>query len=826
MTRNWRNWLERPIKGLTPKGPKTMHKPVYARAWLLGILLAFWLAAFLSPHFDHPRYIYLVGDYTQKAIKAPRTFSMIDEATTEDKRAKAEALSLPVYDYDPALVESSRERVAAAFALMKAFYAQYEPPPIIGPVVPDNASDAKPEEKPVLPEIPAELENQKIQEFAAAIGTELTEKELALLKDRRFDVSIQRTIQNLIGQAMSGLLVADLNLFINSLPTGPLGKSFVKRSIQTQKEETVTDLQNVRNFQEVRDGIPEIAKKEAGDRFKKGTVALITKLSQAEIKPNLSINGNETSARKQLARNSVPQVVRSFQKGQLIVADGMQITEDNRRVLTELYKSQLASKPYLDFVGVALFCYFLLAAILVFSQSNIRKFKPDNKDILFLFVMLGMTVTLTWITQAASMGISERFERIPLQALHYGLPLAAAAMVVRFILNSEIALGFAVAVAVLLGLLFDRSLTMTFYILIGGIMGAHWIGRTQHRYSLMTAGLKVAVANMAVVIAIEMITLKPGGFQAGGLLAMLIGAGFSGVMSGLVVLAITPLIELVFSYTTDIKLMELANMNHPLLKEMVIKAPGTYNHSILVSTLAENAAEDIDANPILAKVGGLYQDIGKISKPHYFIENQGEMENPHDRLYPRMSALILLAHVKEGVELAHKYKLGERVADIIMQHHGTGLIKYFFSRAQEIDDGKGGGCAEEDFRYPGPKPQTREAGIVMLADIVEATTRTLKKTTASRIASVIETTTDNVFREGQLDECELTLRDLDAIAKSFQKVLTGRFHSRIEYPDQKAEGNRKKSDKDTDPKQTKDGEDPGRPDKDPNDKDTKVVKIH
>ena len=376
-------------------------------------------------------------------------------------------------------------------------------------------------------------------------------------------------------------------------------------------------------------------------------------------------------------------------------------------------------------------------------------------------------------------------------------------------------------------------------------MGAHWVGHTSHRYGLMMAGLKLGAVNVGLVVAIQMFVGDPDGLNWITFASTAAGGLLGGILAGLFVVALAPLAEILFSYTTDIKLLELANMNHPLLKEMVIKAPGTYNHSILVATLAENAAESIDANPLLAKVGGLYQDIGKISKPHYFIENQRDGFNPHDRLYPRMSSLILLSHVKEGVELARKYRLGDTVSDIIRQHHGTGIIKYFYQRALESEDPKMEQVSESDFRYNGPKPQTREAGIVMLADIVEATSRSLKNPTPTRISGVIEQSIDNCFREGQLDECELTLRDLNAIGQAFQKVLTGLFHTRIEYPDQIGDADKKKAEArrqqaeakkkqtdgatdgaGTDPKRAEDGSNPGGKNPATGDSDTKVVKIH
>jgi putative nucleotidyltransferase with HDIG domain len=260
----------------------------------------------------------------------------------------------------------------------------------------------------------------------------------------------------------------------------------------------------------------------------------------------------------------------------------------------------------------------------------------------------------------------------------------------------------------------------------------------------------------------------------------LISAGF---VSGFI-----PVIETLFHYTTDIKLLELANLNAPLLRDLMIKAPGTYHHSVVVGNLVEAAAESINANPLLARVAAYYHDIGKASKPLYFIENQGGEENRHDKLTPSMSALILISHIKEGAELAREKHLGQPIIDIIRQHHGTGLIKYFYERAKNQAEAHGQTVEEKDFRYPGPKPQTREAGIVMLADCVEAASRTLINPTPDRIQGMVQNIINRIFTDGQLDECELTLKNLHEIAKSFNRILNGIFHHRIDYPEQVHKG--------------------------------------
>ncbi|MDA8414707.1 MAG: HDIG domain-containing protein, partial [Desulfobacteraceae bacterium] len=261
-----------------------------------------------------------------------------------------------------------------------------------------------------------------------------------------------------------------------------------------------------------------------------------------------------------------------------------------------------------------------------------------------------------------------------------------------------------------------------------------------------------------------------------------------GVLTAGFVSGFIPVIESLFNYTTDIKMLELANLNSPLLRDLMVNAPGTYHHSVVVGNLGEAAAESIGANPLLARVAAYYHDIGKISKPLYFIENQSGEENRHDKLAPSMSALILVSHIKEGAEVAREKHLGQPIIDIIRQHHGTGLIKFFYERAKTQAESTGQTVEEQDFRYPGPKPQTREAGIVMLADCVEAASRTLVNPTPDHIMGMVQNIINRIFTDGQLDECELTLKNLHEIARSFNRILNGIYHHRIDYPEAARKG--------------------------------------
>jgi cyclic-di-AMP phosphodiesterase PgpH len=335
-------------------------------------------------------------------------------------------------------------------------------------------------------------------------------------------------------------------------------------------------------------------------------------------------------------------------------------------------------------------------------------------------------------------------------------------------------------------MVFGKDFGMFFYFMIGSFVAAHGVTPCRNRMVPIKAGLLVGFANIILIVLSAF--LQDQWF----FLKVVTNAFFGlsgGVFAGILVTGLTPLAEMIFGYTTDIKLLELATMDQPLLQTLMVEAPGTYHHSIIVGNMVEAAAKSIGANSLLAKVAAYYHDIGKTKKPLYFIENQFDIENRHEKLAPSMSSLILIAHVKDGIELARQHHLGKEILSIINQHHGKSFISFFYNKAVEAREKAQSTKASvlppinmDDFRYPGPKPQTKEAGLVMLADVVEAACRSLTEPTPARIQGLVNRLINNIFSDGQLDECELTLKDLHQIAKHFNQILATIHHKRIEYP--------------------------------------------
>jgi hypothetical protein len=315
------------------------------------------------------------------------------------------------------------------------------------------------------------------------------------------------------------------------------------------------------------------------------------------------------------------------------------------------------------------------------------------------------------------------------------------------------------------------------YVFITCLIGAFSLLKVKKRTDIITAGayitLLTLLSSLSILFIKESISLNSIYF----LMSFSVINGFS--VSSLCFLFL-PVIEKFFKIATPLSLIELLDIDHPLMKKLSLEAPGTYHHSMIVSSLAESAAEVVGVNPLLAKVASYYHDIGKLRMPEYFVENQTGCISKHEKLNPHLSSMIIISHVKDGVELANEFGLPEIIKDVIQQHHGTALVKYFYQKALKESENP---PHEQDYRYPGPKPQTKLAATVMLADAIEASARTLDDPTPARISNLIDKIIKNIFLDGQLDDCEITLKDLTEIKKRFEYVLTGIFHRRIPYPE-------------------------------------------
>ena len=472
-------------------------------------------------------------------------------------------------------------------------------------------------------------------------------------------------------------------------------------------------------------------------------------------------------------------------KGEVIVEAGHRVTERAARILEELGRREGIGNRLYAYFGLCL----LILVLFYLSYRDIKRYRPslitDTRKMFLLSFLLLVTVVVSLFSKYIFLLVADRIW-LDTATIGFALPIAAGAMLTSLLLDFHLALGFSFIVSILFGVVFRGDPFMPLYYFLGSIASALSVFHSKRRTAVLRAGALTGLVN---IIAITGIDLYKGELLFRGTHDM--AAGFFGAVIVSIIVSVTlPFFETLFDIATDIKLLELLDPNQPLLKELVYKSPGTYHHSIVIGNLAEAAAESIGENPLLARVGAYYHDVGKVRKPEYFIENQRIAENKHDHLMPSMSSLIIASHVKDGVEIAREYSLPSEVIDIIQQHHGKSLITYFYQKAKDLQPYLK--IAEEDYRYSGPRPRTKVAAIVMLSDSVEAASRTLEDPTPQRIQTLTNSVITRIFLDDQLSMCDLTLKDLRVIARSFNLILTGIFHHRIDYPGKEFSGEKRR----------------------------------
>jgi cyclic-di-AMP phosphodiesterase PgpH len=501
--------------------------------------------------------------------------------------------------------------------------------------------------------------------------------------------------------------------------------------------------------------------------------ALLSRMLSAWILPNLEFNKDETDISRRQARSSVEPsyITEERLKGEVIIRKGQRITRAHVTQLDAVSSQTAPGDTFSQLLGIALIVCLLLFAMFVFIKIFEFKIYSQEK----LFALICIFVILTALSSRA-IAVS------PLPSLF--LPLAAVPMLLTLLIGGHVAAITLVIISVIAALVAGIKFNVFLVGLIGGITAICAVYNARSRSRIIRAGFYVGIMNFVVISTIGVIS----NFEIHVFLRQALWGMASGITSSAIAMIFLPLFESIFKITTDIRLLELADLNHPLLKDMVTRATGTYHHSIIVGNLAEAAAEAIGANALLCRIGAYYHDIGKIEKAEYFAENEQVPSESHKGLSPSMSSLVITNHVKDGEELAEKYKLGPAIKDIIKQHHGTSIITYFYHQAIEKKK-QHQVVTDASFRYSGPKPQSKESAIVMFADSVEAASRLIQEPTPQKLKELVRKIINNKFMDRQLDECDLTLKDISRISESFVKILTGTYHSRVKYPDIKKTNN-------------------------------------
>lgn len=545
------------------------------------------------------------------------------------------------------------------------------------------------------------------------------------------------------------------------------------KNVQDFLNRTMSDLYDNNNISDnsQKDNIEDIKKaqenimlKVNSSQLSKSLRDITTTIAYSQITPNFFYDKDKTEELKKDAIRKVPPVM--IKKDQIIVKEGEPVTKNQIETLTSLgLLNNNSSFQWYIYISLGI----LVFLVMVLEWFYILKYHNDIYNNTNRLIMISI-LSCIFVLLARTFSIVSPFL----------IPLACIPMISTLLINHKVSLTINVLNCILVSGAVEFNIEIIMLAIVNVVVGAIILKKMQQRNDILYSSLYIAVVNIIFT------------FSSGFLLSNNIGdvsrkalyACIASILSGVLTIGFLPFFESTFDIVTIIKLLELSNPNHPLLKRLLIEAPGSYHHSILVGNLAEVAAEEVGGNPVLARVSAYYHDVGKIKRPYFFKENQLGNDNPHKKITPNLSTLIITSHVKDGVELAKEYKLPKVIKDIIEQHHGTSIVKYFYITAKNSSE-RPEEIKEEEFRYLGPVPESKEAAIIMLADGVEAAVRSINEPTKGKIEEMVNNIIKDRLNEGQLDNCDLTLKDINKIRYAFLKVLTGIYHQRIEYPEDK-----------------------------------------
>lgn len=479
------------------------------------------------------------------------------------------------------------------------------------------------------------------------------------------------------------------------------------------------------------------------------------------VEPNFFYDKEKTDELIKETLKQVPPVM--IKKNQIVVSEGEPVTAHQLELLGTLGLLSDSASAICIYIALGV----LVIIVMYLQYGYIHKYYTAiNKE--FSKIVMISILNVFPVILARLFGMMS----------NYIIPLACMPMLITLLLNYKISLVFSMLNVILIGGAVGFNPNIIILAILNVVLGGTLLRKMQQRNDILYSSITVAVLSSILTFSVG--TLTTNNFME--ILADSTFAAAGAILSGILTIGVLPFFESTFDIVTNAKLLELSNPNNPLLKKLLMEAPGTYHHSILVANLAELAAEQVGGNPLLARIGAYYHDVGKTKRPYFFRENQFGKKNPHDRLKPEVSSKIIISHVKDGSELAKEYNLPKTIHDFIVTHHGETLVKYFYLTVKNNSENPEE-VKEEDFKYPGPKPMSKEQGIVMLADSTEAAVRSINEPTEEKIEKMVNNIIDDKLASGQLDNCDLTLRDISKIKKCFLKALNGIHHERIEYPD-------------------------------------------
>ncbi|MCB9794148.1 MAG: HDIG domain-containing protein [Alphaproteobacteria bacterium] len=702
-----------------------------------------------------------VGEVANRDIKAPFGFDFEDAEATQLRREEVVSSIPQVYSYDATLVSRLRSKVSQAFDIGRRRYgeAMLE--------VRGQGGDA----------LPPELVSEIGQTFLKQLGVTARAEDIEAIVIAGLPQASEDLINELIAQGMAGYVIPERSY----LPSQPQPIRVIRVVSGAKDEVSLENFDEIRTVDEARASVTLYALDHVDDEDDPLARAALN-IARAQIRGNLSFDQLLTQQRRERAAESVGRVVQTIARGTAVVRDGDVVTAQQVEVLAAMKAHQSQKSALKVAASVFGFLVILVLAVYRFARAGFRRFTRSARDLSAAGALLVLTALLARVTVELAGPVAQLIGgSMAPQSLWYITPVAGVVLLVRVLVNAETALVFALLAATVCGLAMEgEALTMVFF-LVSGVTAAWGIGRSRERRAILWSGVMTGLLNVAFVIFLMLVRANlydQGPADPTAPIWDVIFAFSGGLLSAFLVLGLVPLFELV-GFVTDLQLLELANLDHPLLRNLMLRAPGTYHHSVMVGALAEAASEAVGANALLARVCAYFHDIGKAVRPQYFIENQRDGINRHERLTPYQSAQVIIDHVRDGGAIAREHKLPQPIIDNIFMHHGDGLVYYFYMKAKEEDPE----VNPDDFRYPGPRPNTREAGIIMLADKIEAACRSIKQPTPDNVAAMIQKIINSVMADGQFQDCPLTLKELYTIAETFKTTVLAIHHHRIAYPD-------------------------------------------
>ena len=714
--------------------------------WALAYVLATTFAysptlSFRSPSAE-------TGAIARRDVVAPRDLIVPDSVATERRRAEAIAEVLPVYDWDSGAAARFEKKLRQSFLSAREAWA----------VTRRHAGSGPPP-----------------QSVRDAFELPIRDEALAALARVSFPPSIEDRLVAAAAEQYRGGIVDNRDLMMENGARGVL-----LRDSASGREVRRRELSDVVEYGSQAKSA--LAARLAGGPLSGRDLAEVAGFLAAVLRPNLIFNGSETAHRRDQAARSVETVLTKIPRGKVIVRKGDEVSPRAAEWTAAARVSVSDPSSWVKISGV-LILQILAATVFWVDARRQRRRRRERSPSTVYASVLATGILFSLITRGAfalAESLTSSFEGSAWAAhTYYAIPFAAGAIMTSLVAGMGPALLFAAVHAIGAGILMGMSFPFALFALVGSLAGLFGLGKLGSRSVLLVLGGLVAGANLLSISAIALLAGESRGWDfAGDALGALAGGWFVVMLIGVLL----PVFEHFFQITTDIRLLELSNQNLPLLRTLALEAPGTYQHSLMLGHLAEAAAEAIGADALLARVGGYYHDIGKSKMPVYFIENQPKGYNRHDRLEPSMSALVIAMHVKEGAEMAKKARLPAPIVAAIREHHGTKLIRYFYQKALTKAPPEQGAVRELEYRHSGPKPSTRVNGILMICDAVEAAGRTLIEPTPAKIRAMIQTIVDDCLRDGQFDECDLTMRDLAVIVDTLERTVSTMYHHRIDYP--------------------------------------------